>query len=134
MVPGLQHQVRIVSHGPAEVSPGPTPANVYPALSLVFLFSVSVQLPQHLRGFPAHPRLRDMNVRLGSHCHLQMNPQCLAEGWVGGGFGSREPYPSGLVAGLGLGLLHSSGTGTSVLRTSSRSLDTSGKVQNCLSG
>lgn len=134
MDPGLQHQARIISHGPAEVSPGPTPAYAYPTLSLAFLFSISVQLPQRLRGFPAHPRPRDMNVRLGSRCHLQMDPQCSAEGWVGGGCGSREPDPSGLVAGLGLGLLHSSGTGTSVLRTSSRSLGTSGKVQNCLSG
>lgn len=61
-------------------------------------------------------------------------PQCLDDWWMGGGYCNQEPDPSGLVAGLDPGLLHSSGTGTSVLRTSSRSLFTSGKVQNCLSG
>lgn len=64
---------------------------------------------------------------------------CLSA-WMTGGWveaaatRNQEPDPSALVAGPGPGLLHSSGTGTSVLRTSSRSRFTSGKVQNCLSG
>ena len=91
-------------------------------------------------GFPTPPRLRDVNLRLGFPplCRQILQPvrPFLAEGQggVGGGSPSREPDPRGSGAGWGAGLLHSSGTATSVLRTGSGSLFTSGKVQNCLSG
>lgn len=111
-----------------------------PLLSLALLPSLFVLSFKGLTGFPTPPRLGDVNLRLGFPPHLQTDPATCSSilsrgaGGVGGGSPSQEPDPGGSGAGWGAGLLHSSGTTTSVLRTGSGSLFTSGKVQNCLSG
>lgn len=112
-------------------------AYTYPTPSLAFLPHHFVPFLQSLRSFSAQGHEAEVGVLFSfadGPCYMRLGAWHSGRWEEEAAAAWKEPDPSALVAGLGPGLLHSSGTGTSVLRTSGRSLFTSGKVQNCLSG